>query len=208
MPDTRADVRFQAHPLVVSDPHVQFYAGVSLTDTDGYAVGTLCVMDTTPSSVTQAGLLSLRRIAHEALDALALGRAEQDAWPELTRPPTEHSTSPSAPGWLGVRTEHSPVPGSSREGRLVVRVASGSPAERAALYPGDIILAIDGRAARRRNDITAALARHIPGDAIRLQVWRKSEVFDCSVTMAATPEPSIGSARPLVGPSTEGQPPR
>lgn len=196
VPDTRADARFQAHPLVISAPHVQFYAGVSLTDTDGYVLGTLCVMDTGPSSVTQAGLLTLRKVAHEALDALALGRAEQDPWHEPARLPNEHAVVGSAPGWLGVRTEYSLVPGSRREGRLIVRVAAGSPAERAALYAGDILLAIDGRAARRRNDITAALARRIPGDAMRLQVWREGEVFDCSVTMGVTPEHRPPQRRP------------
>lgn len=198
VPDTRADARFQAHPLVILAPHVHFYAGVSLTDADGYVLGTLCVMDTGPSSVTQAGLLTLRKIAHEALGALALGRAEQDPWHEPARllnaqlpnaqPSNQRATAGAAPGWLGVRTEHSLVPGSSREGRLVVRVADGSPAERAALYAGDIILAIDGRAARRRNDITAALARRAPGDVMRLQVWRNGEIFDCNVTTGITPE--------------------
>ncbi|HEX3034757.1 MAG TPA: GAF domain-containing protein [Thermodesulfobacteriota bacterium] len=46
------DERFQTNPLVVSDPKILFYAGVPLVMSEGYAVGTLCVMDYAPRSLS------------------------------------------------------------------------------------------------------------------------------------------------------------
>jgi len=43
--DTRADRRFAGIPLVVGDPHVQFYAGVPLRSANGEGLGTLSVLD-------------------------------------------------------------------------------------------------------------------------------------------------------------------
>lgn len=48
VPDATADARFAANLLVTGDAHVRFYAGVALTDADGFALGTLCVLDRVP----------------------------------------------------------------------------------------------------------------------------------------------------------------
>jgi len=46
--DAKADRRFRRNPLVESDPHVRFYAGVPLVATGGQKLGTLCVIDREP----------------------------------------------------------------------------------------------------------------------------------------------------------------
>jgi signal transduction histidine kinase len=46
--DTHTDPRFAGNPLVVGPPHIRAYVGKPLIDSDGYRLGTLCVIDRVP----------------------------------------------------------------------------------------------------------------------------------------------------------------
>jgi GAF domain-containing protein len=66
VPDMRADARFRENPLVVGEPHIRFYAGAPLVNEDGFALGTLCVVDREPRELDEeqkAALQSLSRLA-------------------------------------------------------------------------------------------------------------------------------------------------
>src|SRR6266851_5614775 len=52
--DAAADPRFAEDPLVAGEPGIGFYAGVPLRTPEGFALGTLCIMDTSPRVLTGA----------------------------------------------------------------------------------------------------------------------------------------------------------
>ncbi|HKY75761.1 MAG TPA: GAF domain-containing sensor histidine kinase [Acidimicrobiia bacterium] len=66
IPDARADDRFADNPLVTAEPHIRFYAGHPLRAADGTAVGTLCVIDRRPRTVTADQLDRLGDLARWA----------------------------------------------------------------------------------------------------------------------------------------------
>jgi len=52
IPDTHADPRFADNPLVTGAAQIRFYAGTPLRSRDGYALGTLCLIDTSARTLT------------------------------------------------------------------------------------------------------------------------------------------------------------
>ncbi|KAF9579473.1 His Kinase A domain containing protein [Lunasporangiospora selenospora] len=46
--DSAADWRFQNLPCVTGEPHIRFYAGAPLTSSNGFNIGSLCLLDMEP----------------------------------------------------------------------------------------------------------------------------------------------------------------
>ena len=70
VPDLREDERFKDNPLVVNAPYVRFYAGVSLLTKDGYAIGSLCVLDFKPRQLNEHQQYSLSVLAKQVVNLL------------------------------------------------------------------------------------------------------------------------------------------
>ncbi|GKT01306.1 GAF domain-containing protein [Acidovorax sp. SUPP3434] len=68
--DANLDARFADNPLVTQAPHIRFYAGAPLCAPTGERLGTLCIIDTKPRSLTvteRAVLRALGTLANETI---------------------------------------------------------------------------------------------------------------------------------------------
>ena len=72
--DAPNDARFAQNPLVTGDTNIVFYAGVPLINEDGYALGTLCVIDHNVKTLTQQQVSALKTLAKQVMDKLELRR--------------------------------------------------------------------------------------------------------------------------------------
>ncbi len=80
VPDLTKDSRTANNPLVVSAPHIRFYAGVPLITSTGQALGTLCVLDHTPrlQGLTGSQRTGLEALARQVMMQLELGKLAVD----------------------------------------------------------------------------------------------------------------------------------
>ena len=72
--DLKLDTRFEHSPMVAKNPPCRFYCGMPLITDEGYALGTLCVMDFEPRQLSFKQTESLRMLPHQVLAQLELRR--------------------------------------------------------------------------------------------------------------------------------------
>lgn len=68
--DSLQDPRFVNNPYVTGDPYVRFYAGFPLVDPNGFALGSLCVIDRHPRKLNDSQKESLRLLADECVSQI------------------------------------------------------------------------------------------------------------------------------------------
>jgi diguanylate cyclase (GGDEF)-like protein len=83
VPDTLADPRFAGNAMVVSPPHIRFYAGAPIALEPGLRLGTLCVMDHTPRAFSPEDAEELAAFADLIKGLLQLHEARQMIASEL-----------------------------------------------------------------------------------------------------------------------------
>jgi len=72
--DTMCDQRFADNPLVTCAPGIRFYAGVPLITPQGYVIGTLCVIDRQPKTLSEGQKNSLEALGRQVVSQLELKR--------------------------------------------------------------------------------------------------------------------------------------
>ena len=91
------------------------------------------------------------------------------------------------------------------EGALVSSVEKGTPADKAGLQSGDIIVAVNGRNVEQAGDLARAIGDTRPGTKVDLRVWRKGAIRDMSASVAEAPVEQTAQAGGTPGPGNQGK---
>ncbi len=73
------------------------------------------------------------------------------------------------------------------QGALVRGVEQGSPAEKAGLEAGDIILRFDGKSIEKSSDLPRMVGATKPGTRSVMQIWRRGATRELSITVGEVP---------------------
>jgi diguanylate cyclase (GGDEF)-like protein len=83
--DALTDKRFINNKYVTGEPHIRFYAGIPLDAGDGLAIGSLCVIDQKPNSLSQEQIKSLHSLASIVMDYITIHRSNRELTTLLMR---------------------------------------------------------------------------------------------------------------------------
>jgi len=72
--DAQQDPRFMDNPSVTGAPGIRFYAGAPIVEKSGHVLGTVCVIDTTPHSLTPIQVAALEALARHTLALMEMRR--------------------------------------------------------------------------------------------------------------------------------------
>src|SRR5215218_7716345 len=89
-------------------------------------------------------------------------------------------------GYLGVNMA---PPTGGQDGALVQDVTSGSPAAKAGLRPGDLVVGIDGQSVADYGELAARIRAHKPGEKTTLKVVRGGNETTITATLTERPAP-------------------
>lgn len=88
-------------------------------------------------------------------------------------------------GWLGVSMR--PIRTERVAGVMIAAVATDTPADRAGLQSGDIVVSVDGDAAKSPAQLMRTIANHAPATSITLELIRDGKSITTSATLEARP---------------------
>jgi serine peptidase DegS len=95
-------------------------------------------------------------------------------------------------GWIGIvpedlSEEQAQQLGLAQSAVVIGNLYVGSPAQRAGLQPGDVLLGIDGAAPHSAQDALGRIASHAPGSSVLLRGLRGGHVFEVRAAVGERP---------------------
>lgn len=115
--------------------------------------------------------------------------ANDPARPPFQEAPADRAGDPAARSRSRVALGTIPEYGQVVSGVLLAGVRAGSPAERAGLKAGDVIVKFGGRDIAGLQDFMDALSEHKPGDVVQIVVKRGGELRTLTATLEASSSP-------------------
>ena len=120
--DAMKDRKFAGNPLVTGGPKVRFYAGSQLRTSAGHNIGTLCVIDMKPRSLTHEQISAMEALARQVMLNFERQKLERDLHqregflknilgmlPDLVcyidKDLVYHYVNPAYERWLGIKPE-------------------------------------------------------------------------------------------------------
>ncbi|UZO79679.1 GAF domain-containing sensor histidine kinase [Aquimarina sp. ERC-38] len=76
--DATRDERFKRNSFVTGEEEIKFYVGIPLIDKNGFALGTLCVLDSETKILSKRQLESLHSLAHQVVILFELNSKNKD----------------------------------------------------------------------------------------------------------------------------------
>lgn len=173
-------------------PHPDFFTGPASS------VATQRIQAPFAQCMDRAGYATTLHATPTAAMVTAVVASTPVQAPPATPPPTVVPPPPSPPA-APPAVAAVPPPPSGAPGRVklglyidpatqppvVTVVVSDTPAGRAGLRAGDVVLGIDGRSIRSEADIAAALALKRPGDLVRMDIRRGGQRMTLEATLGA-----------------------
>ena len=131
----------------------------------------------------KTGKLTMEKIVGKPLDEI---EKDWKAW-VVTRLPPVHKVALDGP-FLGVEF------GESNDGMLIQILKARSPASKAGMRVGDVIIAMDGTETRDETTFTPVLASHKPGDTVVFRIRRNRAYLEIAVKLGSRNNPNSGGA--------------
>ncbi len=107
-------------------------------------------------------------------------------------------------GWLGVYIQ-AMTPSlagafglKKPKGVIVADIVRGSPADKAGLRRGDVILEVNGKPVNSPAELQIAIRSHKAGEKVKLKIWRKSKTITVYVKLGELPQEEISSIKPKI----------
>jgi len=171
--DATLDPRFVGNPSVTGEPHIRFYAGVQLHSIERDRLGTLCVFDSRPRSLSQEELDELHdlaRMAEELIYHRQLARAAQELHEQLlhnaAHAPASSATAAAA-GQVKYLLTHDALTGLANRQALLRSIAESIPAWQAQGAHA-VVACLNLDRFKQLNDLLG----HVTGDAALVAVTR------------------------------------